>query len=63
MNEATSSLERCLSGTTRSQSVMATTTEIKKLIDNALNPIKSDIAKLLKLEKRVSAQEKVIKSP
>ena len=62
MSEATSSLERCLSGTTRSHSVMATASEIKKIIDDALNPIKSDIAKLLKLEKKINAQEKLIKS-
>ena len=34
----------------------------KKIIDDALNPIKSDIAKLLKLEKKINAQEKLIKS-
>ena len=62
MIEATTSLERCWSGTTRSHSVMATASEIKKIIDDALNPIKSDIAKLLKLEKKINAQEKLIKS-
>ena len=51
-----------MSGTTRSHSVMATASEIKKIIDDALNPIKSDIAKLLKLEKKINAQEKLIKS-
>ena len=56
------SLERCWSGTTRSHSVMATASEIKKIIDDALNPMKSDIAKLLKLEKKINAQEKLIKS-
>ena len=59
MSEATTSLERCWSGTTRSHCVMATASEIKKIINDALNPIKSDIAKLLKLEKKINAQEKL----
>ena len=51
MSEATTYLEQCWSGTTRSQSVMATASEIKKITDDALNLLKPDIAKLLELEK------------
>ena len=48
-----------MGGTTRSQSVMATASEMKKIINDALNPIKSDIAKVLKLEKKINAEEKL----
>ncbi len=41
---------------------MATVVEIKNIIDDALNPIKSDIGKLLKLEERFNAQDQAIRS-